>query len=216
MRIRPTMIALLGVDGSGKSTAARQLARDLTARGIPARYFENAGGRPILDGLAHRLGRRDGRQLLGDRGYLGVEAAIRFLALTRAVVLSTTSRRVAVMDRYAYCQYALVRTRAGTTTEIGNDGESSPTAAPTAAERRIRRCYRGFPRPDAVFYLALPAELAAERVRSRGRDVEDPRYLAAFDAAYRTLPEFATFTVIDASAEPETVLAAVRGGAFPG
>jgi dTMP kinase len=106
------MIVLLGVDGSGKTTAARRLTDELIARGTPARYFECAGGRPVIDGLAHRLGRRDGPALLGRHGYLAVEATIRWLAITRAIVLSALTRRVAVLDRYTYCQYALIRARA--------------------------------------------------------------------------------------------------------
>jgi dTMP kinase len=49
-----------------------------------------------------------------------------------------------------------------------------------------------------VFYLALPAEEAARRIKARGYDEEDPAYLsaadpahlAAADAAYGSLPEF--------------------------
>src|SRR5262245_29385128 len=121
MRMRPRMIALVGVDGSGKTTAARRLAQELNAAGARARYFENGGGRPLIDPLARRLGRPDGRQLLGWRGYLAVEASIRWAALARAVALSTLTRRVAVLDRYAYCQYALIRAR--------GDGCSPPPTA---------------------------------------------------------------------------------------
>jgi dTMP kinase len=53
-------IALVGVDGSGKSTQARALARRLTAAGVPARYFENAGGRPLWNRLARAVGRAHG------------------------------------------------------------------------------------------------------------------------------------------------------------
>ena len=59
------MIALVGVDGSGKSTQARALARRLTAAGVPASYFENAGGRPLWNRLARAVGRRDGPALFG-------------------------------------------------------------------------------------------------------------------------------------------------------
>ncbi|WP_232425212.1 dTMP kinase [Pseudofrankia inefficax] len=227
------MIVLVGVDGAGKSTAARRLANELTASGTPARYFENAGGRPIIDALAHRLGRRDGRHLLGNRGYLGVEVTIRWLAITRAVTLSTLTRRVAVMDRYTYCQYAIMRAR----------GDSRPTRRPTDdqdlweaidtsgghgrgfnrsdpqtgghAERLVRLLYAPFPKPDATFYLAVPPEKAARRVQARGRDVEDPIYLAAFAAAYHTLPEFPGFTVIDASGNAEELLATIQSHRCP-
>ena len=227
------MIVLIGVDGSGKSTAARRLAQDLTAAGNPARYFENAGGRPIIDALAHRLGCRDGRHLLGHRLHLAVEATIRWLAIARAIVVSTVTRRVAIMDRYTYCQYALIRVRAAgasgpspgedqpvprnaaepTRTDARVQGQRRSQAvhpATTPAECLIRRLYSPFPGPDATFYLAVPPDEAARRVQLRGRDVEDPLYLAAFAAAYRSLPEFPNWTLIDASTDADSVAAAIQ------
>ncbi|MDT3444343.1 thymidylate kinase [Pseudofrankia sp. BMG5.37] len=206
MRPRPKMIVLVGVDGSGKSTAAKWLARELTASGTPARYFENGGGRPVIDPLARRLGRRDGRHLLGPRGYLAVEALIRWIAMSLAVTTSMLARRVAVMDRYAYCQYAIMRARGDSARREGDEGDE----AGGRAERLVRALYSVFPRPDVTFYLAVPADEAARRVEARGRDLEDPAYLAAFDAAYRSLPEFPTFTEIDASVGVDPVAAALR------
>ncbi|WP_238428468.1 nucleoside/nucleotide kinase family protein [Frankia nepalensis] len=200
------MIALVGVDGSGKTTAAKWLAQELSAAGTRARYFENGGGRPLIDPLARRLGRRDGRHLLGWRGYLAVEASIRWIALARAVALSTLTRRVAVLDRYAYCQYALIRARddglAGAIGRAAGNAGRQP-------ERLVRRLYGVFPRPDVTFYLAVEADEAARRVAARGRDLEEPAYLASFDVSYRSLPEFASFIVVDASGSAKEVGAAV-------
>lgn len=220
------MIVLVGVDGSGKTTAARRLAQELTAGGTPARYFENGGGRPVIDALAHRLGRRDGRHLLGPRRYLAIEATIRWVAMARALVLSTLTRRVAVMDRYTYCQYAIMRARGDTgPTDDPNlqrpDGEASRHDHPRGrdpkdkrtgerAEGLVRLLYLPFPRPDVTCYLTVPPDEAARRVQARGRDVEDPAYLAAFAAAYRSLPEFADFTVCDASADAESVASSLK------
>lgn len=49
---RPVLIALIGVDGSGKTTQAKELAGWLRDSGRRARYFENAGGRPIWTAIA--------------------------------------------------------------------------------------------------------------------------------------------------------------------
>ena len=38
-------IALVGIDGSGKTTQAHHLAAELSARGLRATYRRNAGGR---------------------------------------------------------------------------------------------------------------------------------------------------------------------------
>ncbi|WP_241832221.1 dTMP kinase [Pseudofrankia sp. EUN1h] len=228
------MIVLVGVDGSGKSTAAKRLAGELTAAGTPARYFENGGGRPLIDPLARRLGRRDGRHLLGRRGYLAVEASIRWVAIARATTISTLTRRVSVMDRYSYCQFAIMRARGDSTPSGGGApdggggggsargayGGGSGGGAPGGgggggetgghAERLVRVAYSVFPRPDVTFYLTIPADEAARRVEARGRDVEDPSYLTAFDAAYRSLPEFPSFTEIDASPTTNQVATALR------
>jgi dTMP kinase len=215
------MIALVGVDGSGKTTAARWLARELTSRGTPARYFECAGGRPVIDGLAHRLGRRDGPDLLGRHGYLAIEATIRWIAITRAIVLSTLTRRVAVLDRYTFCQYALIGARADgnrlprSLDRVGTSGLVGPgKAAHSRSEGLVRLLYAPFPRPDATFYLDLPPAQAAHRVELRGRDHEEPSYVAAFAAAYQSLPEFADFTAIDASQPADVVQRVLADAGF--
>ncbi|KJE25240.1 thymidylate kinase [Frankia torreyi] len=190
-RRRPPVIALLGVDGVGKTTQARLLARTLTAAGQPASYFENGGGRPLLDPLARRLGRRDGPNLLGPRVHVAVEATFRGLAITRALALSRLTGRIAVMDRYTYCQYAVMRLR--------GDGDG----------RRVRAAYRRFPTPDLVVLFTVPAALAQERVEHRGRDHEDLDRLTAFAQAYRDLPEAAAFHELPASGTTDEVHAAL-------
>lgn len=188
---RPPIVALLGVDGSGKTTQARLLAAWLGELGLPARYFENGGGRPVLDAIAHRLGRRDGIALLG-RGHLVIEAALRWCAISRALALSRLTGRIAVMDRYAYCQFAIMRTRSDD------------------RERRVRAFFRRFPSPDIVCLLSVPAETARERVELRGYDREELAHLIAFDAAYRGLPEAVVFHLVDAGGTVEEVQAALR------
>jgi dTMP kinase len=192
-RPRPPVIALLGVDGVGKTTQARLLARALSAAGRPASYFENGGGRPVVDALARLLRRRDGPDLLGSRVNLAVEATFRALAITRALTLSRLTGRIAVMDRYVYCQYAVMRLRGG------GDGDG----------RRVRVAYRRFPAPDLVVLFTVPATLAQQRVELRGRDHEDLDRLIAFAEAYRALPEAAAFHELPASGTPDEVHAAL-------
>jgi dTMP kinase len=191
-----SVVVLLGIDGSGKSTQARLLADWLTGQGLPASSFKNPGGRLRLDRVARRVGRRDAPDLLG-RGYVPVEAAVRWLALGRALLLTRVSGRAVVMDRYSYCQYALMRAR-------GNRGE-----------RWARAAYAVFPEPDVVCLLVLSAEVAHRRVELRGRDREDLDHLAAFDRAYRSLPEAPSFHLIDAGAAPEQVQRALRAAMAP-
>jgi dTMP kinase len=186
------LIALVGIDGAGKTTHAKWLVEWLASYGVAATYYANPGGRRMLGRLARRLGRADAVDLLGRRGFVVIEALLRWLGIARGVLGSRVSGRVAVMDRYSYCQYAMMRAR-------GDRGE-----------RLARALYSVFPRPDAVCFLAVAPARAHERVTSRGTDSEELSYLASADAAYRSLPEAASFTVVDADGSPEEVRAALR------
>jgi dTMP kinase len=187
-------IALIGPDGSGKTTQAHRLAADLAAAGLPAAYRRNAGGRRWFGRLAARLGRADADALLGRRAMLLVEAVLRWLAIARTLLRRTLTGEIAVMDRYAVCQYASLRAR---------------HAAP-AAERRTRRAYRVFPEPDVTVLLTVDPRTARRRIDDRGYDSETLDYLTASADAYRSLPEYPRFVVVDGNGEPDRVAAAIR------
>lgn len=182
-------IALIGVDGSGKTTQAHRLAGLFEAAGVPASYWQNAGGRRWFSRLARLLGRRDGQRLLGRNGMLLVESALRWLAIARAVVRSGPLGRLAIMDRYAVCQYASIRAHGGG----------------ARWEWFARRVYRIFPPPDITFLLSVDPARAYERIEARGTDHERLTYLLAADAAYRSLPERPSFVIIDANGTPDEV-----------
>jgi dTMP kinase len=187
-------IALIGPDGSGKTTQARRLAAELAALGLPAAYCRNAGGRRWFGRLAARLGRADADALLGRRLMLVVESVLRWLAILRTLVRRTVTGEVAVMDRYAACQYASLRAR---------------SAAPSA-ERRARLAYRLFPPPDVTVLLTVDPHTAQHRIDTRGYDHETLDYLLASASAYRSLPEFPAFRVVDGNGSPDEVAAAIR------
>jgi dTMP kinase len=187
-------VALVGIDGSGKTTQAHVLAGVLAAEGLPAVYRRNAGGRRWFGRLAAVLGRRDADDLLGRRAMLVVESLLRWLAILRTLLRRTVTREIAVMDRYAVCQYASLRAH----------------GARPSAERRARLAYRLFPRPDVTFLLAVDPAVAYDRIEARGYDHEEMSYLSAAAAAYRSLPEYPGFVVIDANGTPAEVTAAIR------
>jgi dTMP kinase len=182
-------VALVGIDGSGKTTQAHRLAGAL---GVP--YRRNAGGRRWFGRLAVALGRRDAEDLLGRRLMLFVESVLRWLAILRTLLRRTVTGGTVVMDRYAVCQYASLRAH----------------GARPAAERRARLVYRLFPRPDITVLLAVDPAVAYERVESRGYDHEEISYLRAAAAAYRDLPEYPGFVVVDANGTPDEVAARLR------
>lgn len=109
---RRPIIALVGIDGSGKTTQARRLAVALRAAGVPATHWRNAGGRRFLGQVARLVGREDALHLLGLRGLLVAESLLRWLAIARALLQSKVTGHAAIMDRYAVCQYASIRAHA--------------------------------------------------------------------------------------------------------
>lgn len=191
---QPRIVALVGVDGSGKTTQAHRLAEALAHQGRKATYWQNAGGRRWLGRLARRLGRRDAQRLLGRSGLLLVESILRWLAIARALLRSWLGGRVAVMDRYAVCQYASIRAHGGT----------------GSGERLARLAYALFPAPDVTFFLAVDPGEAYRRIELRGTDHETVDFLATATAAYRSLPEFSRFVVIDANGTPDEVTARIH------
>jgi dTMP kinase len=184
-------VALVGIDGSGKTTQAHRLADELAAQGLPAAYRRNAGGRRWFGRLATKFGRLDGEELLGRPLMLFVESLLRWLAILRTLLRRTVTGELTIMDRYAVCQYASLRAR-------------------SASERRARLAYRLFPRPDVTFLLAVDPAVAYERIEARGYDHEEMSFLRAADAAYRSLPERRDFVVIDANGTPDDVAAALH------
>lgn len=186
-------IALIGIDGSGKTTQARRLAAALTGAGLPATYHRNAGGRRFLGRVARRLGRPDPQRLLGRTGLLVAESVLRWLAIAAARLSRLLTGRVAVMDRYSACQYASIRAHGG-----------------HRWERLARLGYRVFPRPQVTFLLTVDPAEAYRRIERRGTDHESMRYLTAADRAYRTLPEHHTFVVVDASGPADEVSRRIR------
>ena len=194
--VRPLRtVALVGIDGSGKTTQAHQLAAALAAQGLPASYRRNAGGRRWFGRLATALGRRDGEHLLGRKTMLLVESVLRWLAILRTLLRRTVTREIAIMDRYAVCQYASIRAHAKT---------PRPERL-NRAERRARLAYRVFPEPDVTFLLAVDPAVAYDRIERRGYDHEEMDYLRAATAAYEALPEHPRFVVVDANGTPEQV-----------
>lgn len=187
------MVALVGIDGSGKTTQARRLTAALLRQGVPAGYARNAGGRRWLGRLARVLGRADAEDLLGPSALLLVESVLRWLAIAVGLLRARLGRRVAVMDRYSFCQYASIRAHGG-----------------GGWERLARFVYRIFPTPEITFLLTVEPAEAYRRIEARGTDHETMAYLRAADAAYRSLPERETFITIDANGTPEQVAGQLR------
>ncbi|MFE9205012.1 dTMP kinase [Micromonospora sp. NPDC007230] len=192
-RARLRAVALIGIDGSGKTTQAHRLAEALTAAGHAATYHRNAGGRRWLGRLAQRLGRPDAQRLVGRHGLLAVESVLRWLAIALALLSCLVTGRTAVMDRWAPCQYASIRAHGG-----------------QRWERLARAGYRIFPAPRVTFLLSVDPAEAYRRIERRGTDHETMRWLTSAATAYRALPEYSSFVVVDANGTPDEVSRRIR------
>jgi dTMP kinase len=61
-----------------------------------------------------------------------------------------------------------------------------------------------------TFLLAVDPAVAYDRIESRGYDHETMDYLRAATGAYRALPEYRDFVVIDANRSPDEVAAQIH------
>lgn len=87
-------ILLIGIDGSGKSTAAHELERALVGRGQAAAVFRNPAGRRTMAGWWARLGHAPGPRVLD-----ALETVARVVNVLRNEMRMRTYDGVAVLDR---------------------------------------------------------------------------------------------------------------------
>ncbi|GIH04805.1 thymidylate kinase [Rhizocola hellebori] len=167
------MIALVGIDGSGKTTQAVRLTEALRASGHRVRYGPNPGGRRWLARASRRLAGTDPVRLLGRRGLLAVESTLRWLAIARSLLAANLTGRISVMDRYSVCQRVSVRVHGGG----------------RLLSRLVHLAYSMFPAPDLLILLDIDPQVAYQRIEHRGTDHEELSYLRATGAAYRELAE---------------------------
>lgn len=184
---RAEIIALLGIDGSGKSTLARRVADWIAARGLAATCRKTVSGRSQLDKLAQRLGSDDLAGVVGNDAALMMQIAIVWRNLRDARPLVRTPHCFAVMDRYTDCHLAMTRMYA-------------PEREPF-----VRDLFAKFRAPDVRLYVDTPPAIAHARLRARGDASNTLAFLTAFDAAYRTLPEWSDYVTIDGTGTPDEV-----------
>ena len=181
------LIVLTGIDGSGKTTAARALASAALAEGREALLLSNYAGRRRMSLLSARLGVR-----LPPRLADAVESTIRSVNVLVSHARASRFQGLVVMDRHLQCQLAL----------RGAKGLPRGRALPWLL--------RKLPAPDVVIHLDIDPQQAHDRIVARGMDEESLADLTALRDAYRALPEFTGFTVVDAGAPEQHVLADLR------
>lgn len=182
-RQRALIIVLVGIDGAGKSTAARLLAQRLVSSGQPAIVAKNPCGRSRLNAWCRPLGLQVPARLMD-----AVETGIRCLNVVVSQLRAGFFPGIVIMDRYLYCQQALKRV----------EGLGPGRAVPWLL--------RLLPAPDVVFYFGVPADTARSRVVRRAADSESLEDLEAFDQGYKELEVFPSFVIIDATSPPERIV----------
>lgn len=177
------IIVLTGIDGSGKSTAARALISAVQGRGGKALLLNNHAGRRTISVVGARWGFR-----LPDRLADAVETTFRVWNVLVSHLRASRFEGLVIMDRHLYCQLALRTTRG------------------LPRGRFLPWLLKTLPSPDAVVHLEVDPTEAHRRIVARGTDTESFEDLVAFRDAYSQLPEYKDFLKVDASVPtPELV-----------
>ncbi|UKA53968.1 AAA family ATPase [Arthrobacter sp. FW305-BF8] len=177
------LIVLTGIDGSGKTTAARSLVAAARAEGSRALLLSNYAGRRRMSLLSARLG----IQLpagLAD----AAETTMRVFNVLVSTGRAARFEGLVVMDRHLHCQLALREARG------------------LRRGRFLPWLLRTLPAPEIVLHLDVSPDEAHRRILARGTDEESLADLTALRNAYRALPEYADMVKIDAGGPPADVL----------
>lgn len=177
------LIVLTGIDGSGKTTAARSLVAAARTAGKDALLLSNYAGRRRMALLGARFGMH-----LPPRLADAVESVIRTANVLLSYARASRHPGLVIMDRHLYCQLALRQAR------------QLPRG------RLLPFILRTLPKPDLVVHLVITAEQAHQRVLARGTDAETLAELDAFRTAYQAIPEYTQFTELAADGTPDEVL----------
>ncbi|MCU1549039.1 MAG: thymidylate kinase [Arthrobacter sp.] len=180
------LIVLTGIDGSGKTTAARAVVAAAREKGEDSLLLRNYAGRQWMTVVSAKYGIRVPPRLAD-----ALETVVRTANVLVSHARARSCPGLVVMDRHLHCQLALRRAR----------GLPRGWFLPLLM--------RMLPKPDLIIHLVVGPEQAHRRISLRGTDTETVEELSAFGAAYRALPEYPDFVALPAQGTPEDVLSAL-------
>jgi dTMP kinase len=200
-RSRGTFVAIEGVDGVGKSTLIRSLARSMRRRGLSVAVRREPAD-PRLGSLAQSTAAED--------------------PWTGAVYFTVDRHLAAPELEHALARHDVVLQDRSFYSTLAYQG----SALPLRDRRRLAQLQRSATRtPDQVVLLDLPPSQAIRRLHgrdSRRGPLERRRTLERVARAYRTLARTHRWVVLDARVAPKELacqaldalhLPAARGGA---
>ena len=197
---RGRFITLEGIEGAGKSTAARFVGEWLRDRGITAQLTREPGGTPLAESI---------RKIVLERGEETIPPASETLLMfaARGVHLENLVRPTLNKGEWVICDRFTDATRAYQGAGRGVSRELIETLA-DATHADLQ--------PDCTLLLDLPVQLGLERARKRGQAVdrfesEREQFFERVRAAYLELAqrEPQRISIVDASAPLEDVKAQI-------
>jgi thymidylate kinase len=206
------LICLTGIDGSGKTTLARNTVAALQAQGQPAIYWY---GRvyPFLSRMLMRLGQvsllrkqdfwQDYRSYSASKKQVMRNPLLVWIYTTAVMLdysIQISFRRLAfafypgfiVVDRYIY-------------DTVINELAVHLSYTPQQAERAIDQAFRVFPKPRLTFLVDLPEEVAF----ARKTDIPHLDYLAERRRYYRLLEKRPEIERLNGELPPDVLLGTV-------
>jgi dTMP kinase len=178
---RGFLLALEGVDGSGKTTQARLLAVSLLQQGREVVLTQEPGAGPMGQRLRRYL--RGPARRLTPQDELELFLADRREHVDQVIKPALAAGQMVITDRYYYSSVAYQGA-------LGLD----PIWILEANEAFA-------PRPDLVFILVIPVARALARLRRPRQLSEKPAYLERVAAIYDTL-QGSHIQRVDATASP--------------
>ena len=166
---RGFLLALEGVDGSGKTTQAQLLAVSLMQQGREVVLTQEPTNGPVGQKLRHYL--HGPTRHLSPSEELDLFLADRREHVETLIKPALAGGRMVITDRYYYSTVAYQGA-------LGLDPKEILAANETFA-----------PKPDLVFLLLMPVSQALERLQRKRQVSELLPYLQRVAAIYETLPD---------------------------